>query len=45
MDLDSRTQYKLVSISYSDVNFKEYKRILEVLCPLGERYDHKTSEI
>ncbi|RGB28530.1 hypothetical protein C1646_767718 [Rhizophagus diaphanus] len=34
MDLDSRAQYKLVSIGYSDVNFEEYRRILEALCPL-----------
>ncbi len=45
MDLDSRAQYKLVSVDYSDVNFKVYRRILEVLCPLGERYDHETSEM
>ncbi|PKK63365.1 hypothetical protein RhiirC2_854392 [Rhizophagus irregularis] len=34
MNLDSRAQYKLVSVGYSDVNFKEYRRILEALCPL-----------
>ena len=45
MDLDSRAQYKLVSVGYSDVNFEVYRRILEVLCPLGERYDHKTPEM
>src|SRR6266480_223822 len=45
MDLDSRAQYKLVSVGYSDVNFEEYRRILEALCPLGERYDHETSEM
>src|SRR6266542_3507391 len=45
MDLDSRAQYKLVSVGYNDVNFKEYRRILEALCPLSERYDHETSEI
>ncbi len=45
MDLDSRAQYKLVSVGYSDINFEEYRRILEVLCPLGERYDHETSEM
>jgi len=36
MDLDSRAQYKLVSIGYSDVNFEEDRRILEALCLLGE---------
>src|SRR5256884_651370 len=45
MDLDSRTQYKLVSVGYSDENFEEYRRILEALCPLGERYDHETPEM
>ncbi len=45
MDLDSRAHYKLVSVGYSDVNFEVYRRILEVLCPLGERYDHETSEM
>ena len=45
MDLDSRAQYKLVSVGYSDVNFEEYRRILEALCPLGERYDYEMSEM
>ena len=45
MDLDSRAQYKLVSVGYSDENFEEYRRILEALCPLGERYDHETPEM
>ena len=45
MDLDSRAQYKLVSVGYSDVNFEEYRRILEALCPLGKRYDHETPEM
>src|SRR3989442_15638281 len=45
MDLDSRAHYKLVSVGYNDVNFEEYRRILEVLCPLGERYDHETPEM
>ena len=45
MDLDSRAQYKLVSVGYSDVNFEEYRRILEALCFLGKRYDHKTPEM
>jgi len=45
MDLDSRAQSKLVCIGYSDVNSKEYRRILEALYPLGERYDHETPEM
>ena len=45
MDLDSRAQYKLVFVGYNDENFKEYRRILEALYLLDERYDHKTPEI
>src|SRR3990170_1930634 len=45
MDLDSRAQYKLISVGYSDVNFEEYRRILEALYPLGVRYDHETPEM
>src|ERR1043165_4066238 len=45
MDLDSRAQYKLVSVGYSNVNFEEYKRILKALCSLRERYDHETPEM
>src|SRR6266536_469010 len=41
MDLDSRTYSKLVRVSYSDLNFKEYRRI----GPLAGRYDHETSEV
>ena len=45
MDLDSRARYKLVSVGYSDVNFEEYRRILEALWLLGNRYDHETPEM
>ncbi|PKY37928.1 hypothetical protein RhiirA4_450850 [Rhizophagus irregularis] len=38
MNLDSRAQYKLVSIGYSDVNFKDYRRILEALYLLVENF-------
>src|SRR6266536_3989100 len=41
MDLDSRTYSKLVRVSYSDLNFKEYRRI----GPLAGRYDHETPEM
>src|SRR6266536_27902 len=41
MDLDSRTYSKLVRVSYSDLNFKEYRRI----GPLAGRYDHETLEM
>ena len=45
MDLDSRAQYKLVSVGYSDINFKVYRRIVDVLGPLTGRYDHETPEM
>src|SRR5262249_3933500 len=45
MDLDGRAQYKLISVGYNDVNFVEYRRILEALCSLDERYDHETPEM
>src|SRR6266540_5133417 len=45
MDLDSRAYSKLFRVSYSDVNFEDYRRILEALCLLGDRYDHETPEI
>src|SRR3989337_1751581 len=45
MDLDSSTYYKLRSVSFSNPNFKEYRRIIEALCLLGERYDHETPEM
>src|SRR6266498_3323009 len=45
MDLDSRAQYKLVSVGYSEVNFEEYRRIVDVLGSLIGRYDHKTLEM
>ena len=31
MDLDSRAQYKLVSVGYSDVKFEEYKKIVNAI--------------
>ena len=45
MDLDSRAQYKLVSVGYSDVNFEEYRRIVDPLGSLTGRYDHETPEM
>ena len=45
MDLDSRAYSKLVGVSYSDVNFEEYRRILEALDSLAERRDHETPEM
>jgi hypothetical protein len=45
VDLDSRAQYKLVSVGHSsDVNFGEYRRILDALYPLAERYDYEMPE-
>ena len=45
MDLDNSTYYKLRSVSFGNTNFEEYQRILEALCPLGDRYDHETLEM
>src|SRR5256885_4877147 len=45
MDLDSRTCSKLVGVSYSDVNFEVYRRIVDALGPLTGRYDHETPEM
>src|SRR6266498_818633 len=47
MDLDSRGQSKLLSLGnrLSDVNFGEYRRILEALGSLAERRDHESPEI
>jgi hypothetical protein len=43
-NLDSRAQYKLSSVGLSNANFGEYRRILEALCLLSERYDHEIPE-
>src|SRR5205823_13099290 len=47
MDLDSRAYSKILLLgnSLSDVNFEEYRKILEALCLLGMRYDHETPEM
>ena len=45
MDLDRKGYAKLLSLRLSDVNFKEYRRILEALCLLGIWYDHETPEM
>ena len=45
MDLDSSTYYKLRTVSFGNRNFEEYRRILEALCLLGNRYDHETPEM
>ncbi|GBB96051.1 hypothetical protein RclHR1_26710001 [Rhizophagus clarus] len=45
MDLDSRTYSKLTTVRYTDIKFREYQKILEVLHPLKDRYDHETPEM
>jgi hypothetical protein len=45
MDLDSRAQYKLISVRYGDINFNKYRDILERLGPLTKRHDHETPEM
>ena len=43
MDLDSRTYSKLNLVSYGDVNFEEYGRIVNAIWPLTKR--HETPEM
>ncbi len=45
MDLDSRAYSKLLSLRLSDINFEEYRKILEALCLLGMWYDHEIPEM
>src|SRR5437764_11178086 len=45
MDLDSRTYSKLNLVSYGDVNFEEYGRIVNAIWLLTKRRDHKTPEM
>ncbi|RIA88678.1 hypothetical protein C1645_825965 [Glomus cerebriforme] len=45
MNLDSRTYFKLTSASLSDVNFVEYKRIVNAIGLLAKKYDYKTPEM
>src|SRR6266496_5805929 len=45
MDLDSRTYSKLNLVSYGDVNFEEYGRIVDAIWPLTKRRDHETPEM
>src|SRR5437868_2675256 len=45
MDLDSRTYSKLNLVSYGDVNFEEYRRIVDAIWPLTKRRDHETPEM
>ena len=45
MDLDSRAYSNIFGISYNDINYEEYKRIVEAICPLTKRCDYKIPEI
>jgi len=45
MDLDDKAYSKIFRISYSDVKFEEYRRIVDVIWILIKRYDHEISEI
>ena len=45
MDLDGRVYFKIFRISYSDVNYEEYRRIIDAICLLIKRYDYKISEM
>ncbi len=45
MDLDSRTYFKLNLVSYGDVNFEEFRRIVEVIWFLTKIRNHEIPEI
>ena len=45
MDLDSRTYSKLNQVSYGDINFEKYRRIVEAIWPLTKIRDHETPEM
>ena len=42
IDLDSRAYFKLTSVSLSDVNFVEYRRISDEIGLLSKRRDYET---
>ena len=45
MDLNNKICFKLIKVSYSNVNFKEYRRIVDALGSLCDKYNHKISEM
>ena len=45
MDLNSRTYSKLNQVSYGDVNFEKYRRIVEAIWSLTKIHDHETPEM
>ncbi|GES74877.1 hypothetical protein GLOIN_2v1834454 [Rhizophagus clarus] len=45
MDLDGRAYSKLIGVRYSDVNFEEYRRIVDAIGTLAEKHDHETPEM
>ena len=45
MDLDSEAYFRLTAVRHSDVKFREYRKILEALQTLYDRYDHETPEM
>src|SRR6266498_5523331 len=44
MDLNGRAYSKIFGVSYSDVKFEEYRRIVDAIWPLTKRRDHETPE-
>ena len=42
MDLDGRAYSKIFGVSYNDVNYEEYRRIVDAIWPLTKRRDHET---
>src|SRR5436305_15136020 len=45
MDLDSKPYFKLNQVSYSDINFEKYRRIVEAIWPLTKIRDDETPEM
>ncbi len=43
MDLDGRAYSKIFEISYNDVKFEEYRRIIDIIWFLTKSYNHKIS--
>ncbi len=45
MDLNSKTYSKLIGMSYSDINFKEYRKIVDAIGSLTKKCDYETSKM
>ncbi|PKK56530.1 hypothetical protein RhiirC2_799818, partial [Rhizophagus irregularis] len=45
MDLDGRAYSKIFGVSYGDINFEKYRRIVDAIWPLSHMRDHETPEM